>query len=328
MKDDDSGVDDRDDIGAADEQALRTMFAALVQDAAPSELSPLQVQRLARAEHGATLDRRIKRLKFTRNALVAAVLAGVVALVAPHLGSPGTETAASSSSASSTSAAAAAAPAEASSAAAGTFAASSGAGGLAPMSAGSGDGSSAASAPAGGGAATSAAGGASAAPAPAGTSAAPSGAMSSSAMSSGAASSGGASGGGSSSASPTGASAAAGCVPVSPRWFAPVRAALPGYRGTIRITSCTAETSGGPSAGTVAFVVSNATSGVCVKAADGGCQPVAGTPVPGTKDAYADRGAVTVVGTGGLSVRVTSTAGGPDRPELIAAARTLLKTLG
>lgn len=295
---------DQDDISAADEQALRAMFAALVDDAAPSELSPLEVRRSATSENDATLDRRLKRLKFTRNALVAAALAGVVALLLPHLGSTSTGTAASSS---------------ASAAAAGAI----------PQSAGAAaDGSSAASsAPASGGASgSSAAGGA--APAPAVSSAA------GSAASSGAMSSGGASGGSSaagpsaSSASASASSGVAGCLPGSARWFAPVRAALPGYRGTVRITSCSVEDSRGSAAGTVTFVVSTATSAVCQGAAAGGCQPVDGTPVPGTKDAYVNGAAVTVVGARGVSVTVTSAAGGPDRQALITAARALLTTIG
>src|ERR1700712_228573 len=119
------GAGARDDIGAADEQALRAMFAALVEDAEPSELSPLEVQRQGRNEQRSARDRRSKRIGYTRNALIAAVVIGVIALVAPQLRNS-SDTAASSTSAS--------APAAAFSAAGGASAASSAADGSASRS--------------------------------------------------------------------------------------------------------------------------------------------------------------------------------------------------
>lgn len=314
------------DIGAADEQALREMFAALVADAAPSQQSPLEVQRLARAERQSQVDSRGRRLRYTRNALVAAVLIGIVAWVAPRFVTSDSSTATASSSSSSA----------ASTAPAGTFAADGGAA-AAPQSRGDRSSAAAASAPAGpaageGGSVTSASSAGSSAPASAAGS---SGAMSSGPASSAAApaatSAAAASSASSSAASSGGASGApVACVPVPAGALNRVRAALPGYRGTVRITSCTSGTSAGSVAGTTTFVLAGRAASTCTGTTP--CPPVPSTPIgsplPGTKDAYAFRDGVLVVGADGVRVTVSTTPGGPSRTALIAAARALLGSLG
>src|ERR1700712_4576706 len=95
----------------ADEQALTALFAALVQDSPPSEVSPEAVIEQALQDHDAALDQRIKRLKLGRNLLIAAVFAGLVVIFVPKLGHlSSTATSSVSSSAASSAAAPAAAP--------------------------------------------------------------------------------------------------------------------------------------------------------------------------------------------------------------------------
>lgn len=335
-----AGARDDEDVSAADEQALRAMFAALVQDAEPSAQSPLDIQRRAKAEQRSTVDRRGKRLRYIRNTMIAAVLAGVVALVLPHLGSTSTETAAGASSAAS---APAASPVSAA-------AASAAAGSYPGNAAAAGEGSSAASSAAASGAASgglTAAGDGPAGGAAAAT-AASSGAASSEAMSSGAgaapsagdASSAGASSSaaaglpapassGAASSGPLASSTSRGpCVQLPARALADVRAAMPGYGGAIRITSCTLQASMGPATGTATFAVDRSGRASCG-------QSVAACPVPagagarigGTTDAYDYPGGIVVTGRGGLIATATATAGGPNRLALLAGVRALLQTL-
>src|ERR1700712_2301700 len=95
----------------ADEQALTALFAALVQDSPPSEVSPEAVIEQALQDHDAALDQRIKRLKLGRNLLIAAGFAGLVVIFVPKLGHLSrTATSSVSSSAASSAAAPAAAP--------------------------------------------------------------------------------------------------------------------------------------------------------------------------------------------------------------------------
>lgn len=343
-----AGARGDEDVSAADEQALRAMFAALVQDAEPSALSPLGIQRQARSEQRSARDRRTKRIGLTRNTLIAAVVIGVMALVAPRLlsSSSSTATAASSSSA------AAIPGADATSAAAAMSAAASYPAAPAPAGAATaGEGSSAASSAAAGGAASAGltaagdapAGGAAAASSAAG-SAASSGAASSEAMSSGAAVA--PSAGDASSAAASSSSAAAGlpapassgpasstsrgpCVQLPARALADVRAAMPGYGGAIRITSCRLQASVGTASGTATFTVDRSGRASCG-------QSVAACPVPagagarigGTTDAYDYPGGIVATGRGGLVVTATATAGGPNRLALLAGVRALLRTLG
>lgn len=346
-----AGAGDDQDVSVADERALRRMFAALVQDAEPSELSPLAIQRQARSEQGSTADRRARRLRYTRNVLIAAVFAAVVAVVLPHLGGSGSTTAASGSSSSSSAASAAASSggAEVSGAAAGSYsgmaagagAASTSAAARAPAANSAAASGAASSAPAAGG--DAAAGGAPAGSSAAG-SAASSGAMSSGAMSSSAAaapaapsagatssdasSAGGASSAAASSAAAAGSASRGPCLSVPARALADVRAAMPGYGGAIRIASCALQDSIGPATGRATFTVLRsgpASCGVSVTACP--APPGAGARIGGTTDAYAHPGGVLVTGRRGLVVTVTSTAGGPDREALIAGARALLKTV-
>lgn len=332
-----SDQDDRlaGEVGDDDEQALRAMFAALVEDAAPSELSLQQVQRVAGAERRAGRDSRRKRLSYARGALIAAVLVGVVALVVPRLGTGASTASSGSSSKAAAPVAAAGAAGSASNAApaASSAAASGAAAGSAFAVAGGGtlDGGGTAGdrTPLGAGERVPSAGAASSGSANSafsGDTAAGAGTPASEAMSSGAASTG------PMSAAPEGLSSAAasaavpGCVPLSQRWFPAVGAALPGYRGAVRITSCTSQIAKGSGPGTVTLVVSTASLTSCAGASGGGCQPVPGTQVAGATGAYSYGSAVTVVGADHLAVTVTTTPGGPDRAALIAAARALLKT--
>jgi len=88
-----------DEVSAADERALSDIFASLVADSPACDVSPLAIVKLGQLDQQAALDKKIKRFKLTRNALLAAVLAGVVALLLPHLnGSPPSSTATGSSS--------------------------------------------------------------------------------------------------------------------------------------------------------------------------------------------------------------------------------------
>ena len=323
--DDEIGAADGD-VSAADERALRALFAALVEDADPSGLNPLDVQRLARAEQRSSRERRVKRRKVTRNALIAAVLVGVVVLVAPHLSTSSSTTAAASSAS-----VAAAAPSDGRYAASATGAA----GGGVPRSAAADSSAAAASAPTNAGAGPRKATGGSAhgssASSAASSSAAAAGVESSGAVDNGAlrtvtATSASAGSSGPASSGAASALSLASCPPLTGSALAVVRAALPGYRGTVRIASCTTESSAGSKPGSVTFAVSRSGSSACVATSTACPQPPA-APIPGIADVYGFSGGVVVTGSNGLTVTATATAGGPDRTALIAAARALLKTL-
>lgn len=346
MSDNDAGASGDDagergsDISAADERALRAMFAALVEGAEPSEQSPLDVQRLALQAQRSARDRRSQRIRYTRNVLIAAVLVGVVALVVPQLASTSTNSAASSSG----SAAAPAAGSQGSE----TFAAGAAAGGTAPMRAGAtGDRSrteersaaAASSAAAiGSAAAPSVSSSSGAAAAPAASAAAGSGGSDAgTSASSGAASSGAASASSSaassaplsSSALPPGeASSSGACPAVSAIALADVRAALPTDYRDARVTSeCgRLQFAGSGSRPGVSLLVSRSQPGSCAQGATPPCRAI-----PGQPGAYFDDHtslAVVIVYGRGLAVTVTTEVGGPSRSQLLAVARVLLRSVG
>src|SRR4051794_20556256 len=97
-----------------DEQALTALFASLVADPPPSQLSSEDVIRVAIQEQHRGQVQRSRQLKFGRNLLVAAAfVALLVVVVAPQLRHTSSQTAVSSSAASPASSAAAAAAAPA-----------------------------------------------------------------------------------------------------------------------------------------------------------------------------------------------------------------------
>ena len=319
----DRGADGRD-ISQADAQALTALFAGLVDDAEPSSLTPLAVQRLAKADHQGRLDRKIKRFKFLRNALVAAVLAGAVALVLPHLGGSTASTASSAVSAAAPAARAAGTPpvaaGAATSAAAGS--AASGAVGGSASDAASG---SAASAAAGSSAGAAGSSNAAAGP-PAGAAGSPAGAAagsSNAAAGSSAAASGAlptqAAGGGAAALGPSGS-----CVPVSAAAVAAVRASLPAqYRNVVAVSDCgTVQARKSASDPGIRLDLTRAPAGVCAQGPDPVC-----VAVPGSPGAFEDPSSAlpaVVVYDRNLSVTARAIAVGPTGQQLIAAARALL----
>ena len=314
------------------------MFAALVEDADPSELSALQVQRAAKAEQAAGLDRRIRRLKFARNALVAAVLAGVVALVLPHLGGSRAVTASSAYSAASSSAAGGAAgggyasdlsqkkhaTAPAAAQVPASLAAVSPASAAASSAAAAGPAdtsavTSGAAGPAGFSTAGAATNAGSVATAGAGVTQGPS-PGSSSALA--AALPSGSSASSSAGSAASGGAAAAGSTCVELPAGSPERALaeLAGYSGTVTVVGCTKQTHAGAGSGALTFAVTRSIAGAC------GSAPRRCVPVPGQTSAYSLPGLV-IVYSSGLAVEITERAPAPQRDALIASARTLLTSL-
>ena len=310
-----SSDDDSDEAGrSADEQALAALFASLVADSPPSEVSPEEIIELGKNEHNSALDRRIKRLKLGRNLLLAAALAALVALVVPKLGHSSSSTASSSSSA-----AAAAAP---SAAAAPTSAAASAASGGADAA---GAGISAISSAAAPAQSYAAASGAPANPAPINSAPASS------------ASAGSAAAAAAPTPGPKEPGTAAGCALLPTKALAAARAALPaGEFGTIKApagctggSGATGATLTNPAGRVLSISASRAPAGACTEAAAAVC-----SPVPGAPDVYQHTNAsTTTIWVYGQGYQVVLTrSGGPatvaERADLIAAGRAISKVLG
>lgn len=329
-----------DDVSPADEQALTALFASLVADAEPSELSPLEVQRLAIAGRQRS-DTRSARRRIARNVLLAAAVFAAALLVLPRLiqSSPSATATAGASRSSATVAAGSptsAAPsapfaaASATSAASASAAAGSGTGaagaagdaaGRAPVASGP-----ASSAPVNGPDITEASSAASSGGAAStGSASSSAGSSAASAPASSAASSAAAtpSAAGSSAAGATSGSVpAASTCPALPAGAAvAVRRALPAtYRGsTVSVAGCAVVVSGSAGHPAIKLLVAPSAPGSC--AGQSTCDRADGA------GGYLGRsGAVPVVYVYGKGVVVTihPTAGQPDSRQLIGLARALL----
>jgi len=339
-----------DDVSNGDRQALVALFAALVENAEPSNLAPLEVVRLAARERRAATAQRARRIRISRSVLIAALLVAVAVWAVPRLGTPSSDPAASSVSNASTAAAAAPAASAAGSAAAGGSASAAAAG------------SQAAASPAATSQAAAAGPASSGQPnaAPSGAGAMASGAMASGAMSSASASSAAMS----SAAAPTGpvagalssaaasesrkevsagaptsagapassvatlGSAASGhaCPTLTTAAAKAVVEALPpDYRGAaIDVRECTLRVIPGQGRPTVELQVGRSAPGACARSPHPSCTP--------TIESYAFAGPgatfpqLNVYGNG-LVVILDAGAGRPGRGELVAAAKALITAL-
>ncbi len=129
-------MDSQREPGATpDERAVAELFGALVADAPPSELSPLSVLAAAKREQRLGIDARQRRSRWTKGALIAAVVAGLAVVIVPKL-DLGVSSNATSAPSSAIAADATVAAAGASSAAGTASAAEGGAAGSAASSAG------------------------------------------------------------------------------------------------------------------------------------------------------------------------------------------------
>ena len=334
-----------DDVSNGDRQALVALFAALVENAEPSNLAPLEVVRLAARERRAATAQRARRIRISRSVLIAALLVAVAVWAVPRLGTPSSDPAASSVSNASTAAAAAPAASAAGSAAAGGSASAAAAG------------SQAAASPAAASQAAAAGPASSGQPnaAPSGAGAMASGAMSSAsassaAMSSAAAPTGPVAGALSSAAAsesrkevsagaPTSAGAPASSVATlgsaasghacptltTAAAKAVVEALPPDYRGAaIDVRECTLRVIPGQGRPTVELQVGRSAPGACARSPHPSCTP--------TIESYAFAGPgatfpqLNVYGNG-LVVILDAGAGRPGRGELVAAAKALITAL-
>lgn len=331
-----------DDVSNGDRQALVALFAALVENAEPSNLAPLEVVRLAARERRAATAQRARRIRISRSVLIAALLVAVAVWAVPRLGTPSSDTAASSVSNASTAAAAAPAASAAGSAAAGGSASAAAAGSQAAAS------PAATSQAAAAGPASS--GQPNAAPSGAGAGAMASGAMASGAMSSAAAPTGPVAGALSSAAASgsgkelsAGAATSAGAPASSVATLgsaasghacptlttaaakAVVEALPPDYRGAaIDVRECTLRVIPGQGRPTVELQVGRSAPGACARSPHPSCTP--------TIESYAFAGPgatfpqLNVYGNG-LVVILDAGAGRPGRGELVAAAKALITAL-
>jgi hypothetical protein len=338
-----------DDVSNGDRQALVALFAALVENAEPSNLAPLEVVRLAAREWRAATAQRARRFRISRSVLIAALLVAVAVWAVPRLGTPSSDTAASSVSNASTAAAAApAASAAGSAAAAGSAsaaaaspaaaspAATSQAAAAGPASSGQPNAApSSAGAMASGAMASGAMSSASASSAAMSSAAAPTGpvagALSSAAasesrkeVSAGAPTSAGAP---ASSVATLGSAASGHACPTltTAAAKAVVEALPPDYRGAaIDVRECTLRVIPGQGRPTVELQVGRSAPGACARSPHPSCTP--------TIESYAFAGPgatfpqLNVYGNG-LVVILDAGAGRPGRGELVAAAKALITAL-
>lgn len=344
QNDDTMGRKDRTgDVGAADEQALVALFAALVQDAEPSGLSPLKAQELARNEERRANGQRTRRLRITRNVLVAAVIVAVLVLVFPRLlpesGSTTAGVASSSASAAMSaaapvaSAAAAPPPAAATRAAAPSSAAAGSSGRVGgALGEGTDDRENSASAGPQRGAGTSAAASAASSGAAASGGPVPTSAPASSGVLAGAAGTAG-----SSAMSSDAGGSAGGCRLLPGKSIAAVRAAFPaGYFGAAaRVSTCGGYgaqlNAGSPEAVTVVVLVRKAPAGACRTARSGGACPEEPVAAGVFRRMTAGGAPQTWVYGGGYEVYLNVAGRFPPKVEpdrLVAAGRSVIEALG
>lgn len=328
-----------DDDKTPDERALAALFASLVEHSPPSEVSPLEVIKLGTREKDADLDRRVRRLKVGRNVLVAAVIAGVVVLVVPHLGGGSSSTSAANSNASASSSssevrAAAAASGSAGSSGFSSVQSGSAAGGAIPG-------------PAAGSSAAGTSSAAAAASAASGTSSAPAGspagsARTGSAPASSAASSGGASSGSGAALSATDGqphdTSATACAVLPGKAVAAVRAVFPAgnFGAAAAVPGCQSrygvQLPIPADTGTLlTIIVKRASPGSCDlrTGLDAVCSPVAGSPNVFRQKIPGPTTKLWVYGQGYQILLETADPGlAASVDKLIAAGRAVITSLG